>query len=291
MPSLFQSLRPLLYFEFTLMVILTLITYWFRNSTKFMLYGNRWPVQCGPGGFDCHCAMHEYVVYLSFDEHLYIMVIAVTHAFTTLLQLFSCHEKYDEALNTLHLFISFGLTLPYISYVLGVREILTFYLMVVYCLVMTSMITLHDTMYRRGTISPTLLRFSYAVDTFLWQGFLANGFIFIFLEINGGHVEVYSVVVLCLALLYAFIARAVRYVFFYCLMPQTVMDVMKFNGMEANTIEDLSGIKGYKVVTEVNPEMSIRMLFYIRLGHLMFIFLLVVTYIAFCNDSVQEYVI
>lgn len=254
-----MSLRPFMVFEIFIMVVLTICVTSFKNDTQVFIYSTRWPPRCN-GGVNC-TAHGESVRVAQFDEYIIPQTLGVTKIVTILGELLIDGEVIGQVQKVL----TMGFTLSYVSYILGLNEVLVLFMFVIYSFTMSSMVTIHDGLYRLGKGNRNLKIFFQAIDMLIFTSSLVVIISYsLRLYDGGGKVEAYPLVVLLFYTGYAVAVRNIRYYNQYKVFPREAIKILANNGIESD-MDDILDRPIYPIVEAANPSLVLTFHFYMRL--------------------------
>lgn len=283
MRKLFAPLRPFIFFEILIVSILTLCVDLFKTETAVFMYTIRWPVTCSVGACS---ATGEVIRVVDFSEHYFLMALGLAYIGFTLLELLVWNEKYSDAFSMVRLVFVLGITFAYVAYILGINEILIFYMFIIYSFVLSVMVNVHDSLIHLGRGSRNLRTFSLSIDVYVIQGVSIIIFRFITRVIDSGSLEVYPTTVLVVWIIYVWLSRFIRYVYHYRYLPNEATVILDANNVTPTNIYDYPY---YLLVLAANPDRIIRFHFNLRLLDLSMVSFLMLSYIAQLRDQVDTF--
>lgn len=284
MRKLFAPLRPFIFFEILVVSILTLCVELFKVETSVFMYTIRWPVTCNVGG-QC-TATGEVIRVVDFSEHYFLVTLGLAYIGFTLMELIVWSEMYSDAFSMVRLVFVLGITFAYVAYILGVNEILVFYMFIIYSFVLSVMMNVHDSLIHIGRGTSNLRKFSLSIDVYLMQGISIIIFRFVIRAIDSGSLEVYPTTVLVVWIFYAWLSRYIRYVHHYRYLPKEAIAILGANNV---TPSNIYNYPYYLIVLTANPDRIIRFHFNLRLLDLCLVSFLMLSYVAQLRDQVDTF--
>lgn len=286
-----MGLRPFMVFEIFLMLVLSICVLSFKTDTQVFIFSTRWPPRCGGAGGTSCSATGESVRVVHFDEYQILLALGITKLLATVVEMFIWNKKGAGAINQIQKVFTLGFTLSYVSYILGVNEIMVLFLFVIYSFMMASMVTIHDGLYQLGRGNRNLKTFSHAIDGYI---FASSAVVFTSYSLRlydgGGNVEAYPLVVLMFSLGYAVAARNIHYNNQYRTFPREAIKILANNGIESDA-DDILDRPIYLIVQAANPDMVMIFHFYTRLLDISLISFLMICSIVQFNGRADDYAI
>ena len=287
-----RELRPFMLFEVALMGVLVVCVYAFKTDSRVFIFSTRWPPRCTSDVVDgettCR-ASGETVRVVNFGEDSLLITLGVVKIIATLAEIVFVNSRSGDAITMAQNVMTLGFALSYVSYILGVNEIMVLFMFVIYSFMISTMVNIHDGLFRLGKGSRNLKTFTYAIDAYIFASSLVVFMCYALrLYDGGGDIEAYPIVVLLVSLTYAVGTRGVRFQNHYRRFPREAIRILGTNGIESN-MDDILDRPIYPIVSTVNPDMVLTFHFYTRLIDISLLSFLMLCYIAQPNSIADRY--
>lgn len=287
-----RELVPFMLFEVLLMAILVVCVYAFKTDARAFIFSTRWPPRCTtdfiPGETTCK-ASGETVKIVDFGESSLLITLGVLKIVATLTEILFSNSKSGDVITMVQNVLTLGFALSYVTYILGVNEIMVLFLFVIYSFTMSTMVNIHDELFRLGKGSRNLRAFFYSIDAYIFASSLVVFMRYsLSLYDSGGDIEVYPIVVLLASLVYVVGARSIRFQSYYRKFPSEAIRILGVNGIESD-MDDIFDRPIYPIVSTANPDMVLTFHFYTRLIDISLLTFLMLCYITQLNRYADGY--